>query len=193
MNWSEICKVELPEGKSGSWSVRRFTVDMKSIEALRCALHGRPVSPGTYTRLYRKGDWNPVMSDTPAEVRDHLEPLMQAKRRGGKVLINGLGLGVIVRGLLSLPNITDIYVVEKEQDVTNLIAPSYRNPKVHIILADAFTMQWIKGTRFQVVWHDIWPSICADNLDDMLQLHRKYERMTDWQDSWCREECRRGR
>jgi hypothetical protein len=43
------------------------------------------------------------------------------------------------------------------------------------------------GARFGAIWHDIWDSICEDNLDQMKTLHRRYGRRCDWQGSWGRD------
>ena len=63
--------------------------------------------------------------------------------------------------------------------------------KLNIICADALEWKPPKGTRYNAVWHDIWDNICGDNLDDMKKLHRKYGRRTNWQGSWCRDQCER--
>ena len=47
----------------------------------------RAVVAGTYTGLYRNGYlW---MSDTPAEQRDHLAPVWEMERRGGRIRARG--------------------------------------------------------------------------------------------------------
>src|SRR3990167_8481675 len=69
--------VDVPEGASGVWRVERFTVSDDDIRLfnLRCAFQpggGRwMIKPGTYTRLTCGSQL--VMSDTPAEKRDHRE------------------------------------------------------------------------------------------------------------------------
>ena len=191
--FGELCRVTVPEGRVGSWRVERFVVPEHDIKALYYALHGRPVDPGTYTRLIHEGALDPIMSDTPSEIRDHIEPLLEAKRRGGRILMNGLGLGVVLKGFLSYPNVTHVDVVEIDADVIKLVAPSYPDPRVKIYNADALTINWPPGLRWSVVWHDIWPSICSDNLPEMTKLHRKYGHKCDWQGSWCRYQCLRQR
>lgn len=188
ISWTELCKVNVPEGQSGKWGVERFTVEPDSPHRLYYAAHGRDVPPRTYTRLAP----GPIMSDTPAEIRDHIRPLVEAKARGKRVLLNGLGLGVVLKGILSYPNVTRIDVVELEEDIIKLVAPTYQtDPRVHIYHADALTIKWNVDDHWTVAWHDIWPSICSDNLPEMSKLHRKYGRRADWQGSWCRAECQR--
>jgi hypothetical protein len=151
------------------------------------ALDSRAVTPGTYTELVHRGRiW---MSDTPAERRDHMEAYWQAQRRGGRILVHGLGLGMIVKALLDLPNVDHVDVVELDADVIALCGPAFDRygARVTIHHGNCFDHRWKPGTRWTVVWHDIWPDICTDNLAEMGTLHRKFGRRCDWQGSWCKE------
>lgn len=175
-------KVTVPEGSKGDWVVERFTVDREDFHSL---FAGRAVPVGqTFTRLMRGGTL--VMSDTPAEMRDHMEPVYKAK---GSCLINGLGLGMVLQAVLAKPEVTDVTVVEISQDLVDLVAPHYADPRLTVVCADAFEYVLPKGKRYQMVWHDIWDDICADNLPEMAKIHRKYGRRTDWQGSWSKELC----
>jgi len=191
MNLNEICHVDIPEGESGIWSVSKFEIKSDTIGTLHYALHGRPIPNGNYTRLMHDNCIS--MSDTPAEMNDHYEMFYEAKNRGGKILINGLGIGAISKGLLTLPQIESIDIVELNEDVIKLVAPYYLDPRIKIHHHDALTMKWPKGSHWNVVWHDIWDNICSDNLEQMFKLHRKYGRLCDWQGSWCKDECLRQR
>ncbi len=67
-------KVTVPKGNSGRWSVDKIIIDKEDKKNGKYNGRlgpGRWVPPGTYTRLVRNGDVV-VMSDTPAEIRDHL-------------------------------------------------------------------------------------------------------------------------
>ena len=164
------------------WRVVKFTVPPKDTRALHYALHGRPVPPGTYTRLQLNGCWDPIMSDTPAELGDHLDFLYQAK---GKVLINGLGLGLCLKGLLMKPEVEHVDVVEIEPDVIKLVWPTYNmESRLTLHQGDAYTIQWPKDKRWDYIWHDIWPSLCTDNLEEITKLKRKYARRCGWQGAW---------
>ena len=191
LNLTELCKVNIPEAKSGEWYVERFIVK-DDIQKAIFNLHagGRSVPNGTYTRLMRDHSWNnPMMSDTPSEIYDHYEPIYKAQELGGRILLNGLGLGCVLKAILTFPNVTRIDVVELEQDIINLVAPSYNDPKVHIYNEDAYTITWDKSDRWTVAWHDIWANICSDNLEGMAKLHRKYGHKVIWQGSWAKELC----
>ena len=50
-----------------------------------------------------------------------------------------------------------------------------------------------KGSRWDVVRHDIWPDVCRDNLKGMRGLKRKYNSLCDWQGWWGEEYIRKMR
>jgi len=177
-------KLDLPDLKHGKWTLEKFTVDRTDWSSL---FTGREVPLGeTYTKLMRNGTI--VMSDTPAELADHSYAVFKAK---GSCLVNGLGMGAIIRELLLKQEVTDITVIEIDQELIEMMGPYYQNDKITIIHDDALKYQPQKGKRYQMVWHDIWDNICSDNLPDMHKLHRKYGRRTDWQASWQRDQCER--
>lgn len=184
-------RVDVPPGVYGDARVEHFTVEENSIENLRYRMRGRGTKPGTYTKLtvgHRL--W---MSDTDAELRDHFEAIYQIRKRGGRILINGLGLGLVVKAALAEPTVTHVNVVECNEDVIALVGPTYEGDRCSIIHADAFTVQWAPGTRWTVAWHDIWLHLSEDNLPEMFRLHRKYGTRVDWQGSWSREWAKRER
>ena len=183
--------IEVPDGKLGNWEVSTFTVTDEELGLfnLRAAMNpgARGMEAGTYKQLKR--DNTIVMSNTPAEIRDHIFFIHKAT---GHVLINGLGLGVGLTAILKKPEVTEVTIIEISQEVIKLVGPTYlKDPRVNIINTSAFDYKPTVGTRYNSVWHDIWDNICGDNLPEMKKLHRKYGRRTDWQDSWCRELCKR--
>ena len=158
------------------------------------------------------------MSDTPDEMRDHSYAISEAESRGGHVLINGLGLGMVVAAILDaeaqcpechqyphhyedtcehvagkprIPFAVDkVTVIEISPDVIALVGPTLMKrygARLEIIEADAFTYKPPKGIKYSVVWNDIWPDLCTDNLKTMGTLHRRYGRRCDWQGSWGKE------
>lgn len=180
----ELVKVELPEMSKGEWKVEKFVTDQFDYNSFRV---GREVPMNeTYTRLVRGRTL--VMSDTPAEMRDHSTAVYRAK---GSCLLNGLGIGMVLKNILLKPEVTDVTVVEISQDVIDLVSPFYTDPRITWICASAFDYKPPKGKHYGMVWHDIWDTICGDNVSEMIKLHRKYGKRADWQGSWCRYECER--
>lgn len=179
-------KVNLPEMSKGVWKIEKFTTDRMDFHSL---FHGRAVPVGEqFTRLMRSGKL--IMSDTPAEMMDHRLAVIHAK---GSCLLNGLGIGMVLKNILLKKEVTDVTVVEISQDLIDLVGSHYEDERVSIVCSDAFAYKPPKGKRYGMVWHDIWDDICSDNLKDMERLHRKYGRKCDWQGSWAKFECQRGR
>ncbi len=192
MNLEQL-KVDVPVGKSGNWEVAKFEVTEQDaqLSAMRALFqgNGRRVRVGHYTGLYCCGEV--IMSDTHDEIRDHMDAYWNAR---GHCLVNGLGLGMITAAMLNKPEVERVTVIELSEDVIKLVAPHLKvrfGDRLEIVHADALTYQPPKGVRYGCVWHDIWPSICSDNLEEMKKLHRKYGSKTDWQGSWCRGLCER--
>lgn len=185
-------KSSIPAGTSGEWKVEKFTVPEFSIEALRLVLKGRPIVPGDYTKLTHRG--YPVMSDTPAELRDLL-PLVSAVNamQPEKVLMNGLGLGIAILCILPCPSIKHIDIVERSTDVMWLVARHLpEKHRISIHYHDAYTKEWVKGTRWDIVWHDIWTNIpTEEDKADITRLKRKYARRCKWQGVWAEKEHKR--
>lgn len=177
----------IPDAVSGDWSVSTFEVPPNDwTQANSMWKTGRRVPAGTYKKLSRND--TVVMSNTPDEIRDFSLFTWNAR---GNVLINGLGLGCVVKVLLDKPEITKITVIEKSEDVIKLVSPYFNDERLTVIHADAFEYTPPKGERYHFVWHDIWDYITSDNLPEMAKLHRKYARKADWQGSWAKAECLR--
>lgn len=199
--WRDAMQVDWPESTHGAAELRQITItesDAK-IAAERSLFDGGRgrISPGQYTGLYINGAlW---MSDTPDEQRDHflfLRMVIQYSAR--RVLINGLGLGMVARALCHLDTVEVIDVVDNNPDAIALIGPylheygSRYGKTVNVIEGDAHTpaVTFEKNTRWDVVWHDIWVDICADNWESMKILRRRHARRCSAQAAWCERETR---
>lgn len=185
---SMVWPVSAPDGKSpcGTVKIDTFTVSEEDARFHNIRSRGRgSINAGTYKRLMINGDT--VMSNTPMEIRTNRGAYFAAK---GRVLINGLGLGMLVEKMLTKDEVEHITVIEKNPEVIALVGPVFEgNERVTIVEADAFEYQPPKGETYQLVWHDIWTFITSDNLPEMHKLHRKYGRRAEKQMSWAREEC----
>jgi hypothetical protein len=180
----------VPDGKKGPWQIDTFVVteDEIALHNLRCAINRERyarMESGTFRRLKRGSTI--VMTNTPMEVRTNREAFRMAT---GRVLINGLGLGMLLEGVLSKKEVTHVRVVEISQDLIDLVGPHFASdPRVEIICADAAEYKAPKGERFNYVWHDIWDYICSDNLSEMTRLARRYARRSDYQGFWAKSQC----
>lgn len=189
---SILGQIDVPDGVSRDWRVETFEITPDAAKLANVRAMWRPleyVESGVYKRLMRGN--TVVMSNTPMEIRTNY-PII--KHATGDVLINGLGLGMVLTALLKKGGVRSITVIERSSDVLALVGPTFTSdPRVKLIEADALKFQPLPRERWDAVWHDIWDYICGDNLGDMRALHRKYGRRSDWQGSWCRAECERGR
>lgn len=117
--------VIVPEGVSGPWRIEAFRVSEQESEMTlaRAKITGAInefVPTGNYKRLVREE--TVVMSNTPMEIRTNRAFIHRAK---GKVLINGLGLGMVLSAILEKPEIKSVTVVEASEDVIKLVGPSF--------------------------------------------------------------------
>ena len=181
--------LNLQEGKSGVWELRKFSVTKEEARnhALRCAINGYPeraVQEGEYYKLTRNGCT--VMSNTPAEVNDHTNFIRAAE---GKVLIAGLGLGMVLQEVLKKDSVTKVTVVEISKDVINLVANSYQDPRLEIINEDIFNFK--PTEHYDFGWYDIWDDISGDEYEEMKKLTRKLSHYISNSDCWCKNESRK--
>lgn len=190
ISYSDAMTLTLPEMDIDGIKVVRIVIDEAEAKhgSLRAMISGTGrgrIQPGTYTKVLIDGRlW---MSDTPDEKWDHYTVFRQMQIHGGRVLINGLGAGMILQAALQLDNVTHIDVVERDPRILQHIAPHYADDRVTFHEADAYTIKWPTGTRWDVVWHDIWLELSEDNLEGMATLHRRYGRRCEWQGSWGKE------
>lgn len=163
----------VPAGKSGLWTVSKATIDQKAHDLNRAwlAFKGEPCPPvGSYTYLSRwteatlgSSHGELVMNDFPSELRKHLQFVLWAH---GRVLVTGLGLGCVVRGLLAVGRVESIDLVERDEHVIRLCGRSVEDPRVRLHVADARTME-VNGT-WDYAWHDLWAD--PDKGEPHLQL-----------------------
>lgn len=66
----------------------------------------------------------------------HWAMLEHAKEFHGRVLVAGLGLGLIVHALQSNPAVTRIIVAERERDVIDVVGPHLSHRKLEIVHRD---------------------------------------------------------
>ncbi|MBD5357424.1 MAG: hypothetical protein HDR88_10540 [Bacteroides sp.] len=184
-----MIELNLNPGESGEWKLKRFTITPQGAKMhnLGEIFNGRSrfILPGEYWGLYRSG--KVIMSNTPSEIDDHWKFIQKAS---GKVLVGGLGLGMVLKCLLDKTSVTKVTVVEKSSDVINLVASSYTNdPRVEIVNADIF--EYKPTERYDCAWFDIWDDISGEEYPEMKKLHRRYAHYVGWSDSWLRKNSRR--
>ena len=193
--FDRVPQVTVPEAVFGTAKVERFDVLETGSQFSGTR---EQVPPGQYTRLVVDGVL--CVTDTPADRCDRLELAVWADRCGAQsALVNGLGLGLAVNALLLVDTMRYIDVVELNTDVIALVGPHYEQlaqeygKAVRIRHGDARPPCRVfpAGSRWEVVWNDIWSTICADDYEEHKRMRRYYGRLSNWQGVWCGDEVRR--
>jgi hypothetical protein len=196
-------QVDYPEAELGRYAIRKFEILRTAsgrVDNLLSEGMDRDTGYGQFHKLIERQPntaepevlW---MSDTRAEIMEHdpmldkldlCAPFGQAKR----VLINGLGLGLVAHAALTYPRVEHVDVVEYDPEIIELVGQYLTaDPRVTIHLGDAYDISWPQGTRWDLAWHDIWPYISDDNLPEMARLGRKYRGRVGWQGWWQKAGC----
>lgn len=155
--------IDLPEGRSGKVQVTHRLLPIGasvSIIGLRQALL-RGIAPvsGKVEKALRvhelredgQGVW---MTDLPEELNQIAELMLQLRPRG-RVLVGGLGLGVLATTVAQWPGVEDVVVVENNPDVIKLC----RRPGYHVVeadLRDYLTLTHDRVPAFDFYLLDTW-------------------------------------
>ena len=126
------------------------------------------------------------MGKAPGELETQYHAIEECRKRGGKVLTTGLGIGMFVDYVLLNDNVESITVIEKYQEVIDLVAPYLKDrwgDRLIIIKADA--LEYVPDQRYTVIWHDIWANqFAAENTADCRKIKEVYAPYCDWQGFW---------
>ena len=190
----------IPAAKKGNWAIEHFTMTKAEVDFEKMRGAFRPggyrevydLVPGNYVRLVWNG-YETVMSDTPMELRTQE---YEARRAKGDCLVGGLGLGIFILKLQEKPEVNSILVVEKDQDIIDLVQPNLPlTTKVTILKGDIFEKDVVDRTqRFDFIYFDIWANICGDNAPEVGRLKRRYrpllrkENPEAWIGAWREED-----
>ena len=124
-----------------------------------------------------------VMEDSLRELRRHLPIWLRAR---GKVLVTGLGLGCVVRGLLASDHVEQVTVIEIDEGILRVVGKEFEgNARVRLIHGDAFTVEL--GEQFDFAWHDIHamdddsPHLDVLHTRLLMRFHRQCAIQGAWQ------------
>lgn len=175
----------IPTGRSGDYRISRKVItntDIRRANILSMVSDFYPPKKGIITILSRKSrkSWvneDCIMSDAEYEKVTN-NYIMQIA--GGTILIAGLGLGMVILPLLKRSRVRKIIVVEKEQDVINLVYKHIKkfdtSNKLELIHDDIENVEFDKKIKFDVIYFDIWDNVCGDNYAQMKLLRKKFKK-----------------
>ncbi|MCU6748075.1 hypothetical protein OCV51_10495 [Faecalicatena acetigenes] len=180
----------LKDGKVGDFELSHFEIGENDLYAM---LHGIP--KGRFIRLTRRGEV--VMSDTDMEKRTNAAFIRNAH---GKVLIGGLGIGLIILAIQDKEEVEQIIVVEKNKEVIDLVGSQLPlNSKVAIVNDDVF--EYKPDLKYNTIYMDIWNYINEDvyreEMKPLINRYRKYlvpqsEDENRYIDCWCKYQAKNG-
>jgi hypothetical protein len=171
----------------GPWSIERIPAGGQIINPRQKAMHEALVGFPDYTLLRHYtlacemgAPAEIVMEDSVVELSKHLPIWITAR---GSVLVTGLGLGCVVRGLLANSRVEHITVVEKCPYILGEIGPEFWNdPRVAVRLEDA--LQYRPERKFDFAWHDLH-SFDERHLQSMhAELIVRHSRSCKYQGAW---------
>lgn len=184
----------IPEKESERFKIEHFELSEEKVkfEKTISSFNGRygevyDLEAGKYIKLIDKKRHQIVMSDTPMEIRTNNEFI---RRANGKVLIGGLGLGIILVEIQKKEEVESVLVIEKYQEIIDLVKPSLPiNGKVKIVLGDILDFK--TKEKFDTIYFDIWNSVGdEEDYKEMKFLHRRFSRNLNrenersWMSSW---------
>ena len=185
-NMAEI----LEDRKLGDFELSHFEIKKNDMYAI---LHG--ILCGKFIRLTHRGSI--VMSDTEMEKRTNSEFVRNAH---GKVLIGGLGIGLILLAVQDKVEVEKITVIEKNREVIDLVASQLPlNGKVEIVNANVF--DYVPSEKYNTIYMDIWNYINQDvyqeQMKPLISRYRKYlvpkpEDENRYIDCWCKYQAKNG-
>lgn len=158
------------------------------------------IPKGEYVRLIDKSlNFDScVMSDTPMEHRTNYEIVRKAH---GDIIIGGLGIGMILLPILEKEEVKSVTIVEKYQDIIDITGSQIKSDKLKIVHGDIFENNFPRGTKFDVIYFDIWNYINEDVYEEMKDLKKKYRRClknkkenpNSWIGCWAEHEAKNNR
>lgn len=165
------CPPSLKPQSFGLWNIQRIQAAGMPCSTTEMAMHRGMVGFDDYT-LLRRITWETidtmgeiVMEDSARELKKHLPIWMKAR---GRVLVTGLGLGCVVRGLLANRDVDRIEVVEIDKKIARVLGAEFvGNPRVGMTVGDAMETDF-PGT-FDFAWHDLW----AEKAAELQMMHAK--------------------
>lgn len=175
--------IRLPEGRVGAFAVQHnhFKPDAGPVAVVglreafltgRRPVAARLTEPLLVHELVQFDEADKLervwMTDEPQELRQAAEWIVSAQPHG-RVLVGGLGLGVVASWLAQRPAVTQVLVVERSPEVVRLVQPHQRG--YDVLTADihqyvrtttewpwdfAFLDTW-QGTNERTWWEEVMP------------------------------------
>lgn len=156
-DYVEVARVprSLAPQQHGLWKIERVEIPAHTVARFLVGFDSQTVLSRFTGATLHHARGEVVMEDGVIELRRHLPIWLKAR---GRVLVTGLGLGCVVRGLLANRDVDRVEVVEVDPFIARVVGREFAgNPRVGLLLGDALTVDEdaLPG-RFDCAWHDLW-------------------------------------
>jgi Tfp pilus assembly protein PilF len=167
--------------KVGCIEIEHYTITRSDV---LCELvRGGPCEEETMAVLRVNG--KAMMCDNLHERLSNQDIVEQAR---GRVLIAGLGLGMILHPIIKNDAVSSVTIVEKEKDVITAITPILpKSSKLQVVCGDIFTWKPEDSARYDCIYFDIWTNGEYDGDLERQQLLSKFEKYRakgGWISAW---------
>jgi len=146
------CPRSLEPQEFGLWKIERIEFPANTVERFITGFDSQTVLSRFTGATLHQSRGEIVLEDGRIELRKHLPIWLRAR---GRVLVTGLGLGCVVRGLLANPDVDLVDVVEIDRDIVRVVGEEFAGePRVQVHCGDALTIP-LAGP-WDYAWHDLW-------------------------------------
>jgi len=134
---------------------------------------------GDYRYFYQRivCDRETVADCDPARLREHDRFLKRAK---GRVLLSGLGCGLVLDALLKRDSVEHVTVIEKEKDIVALVKPAFKGERVAFVVEDVFQYRPDEEEHYDCAYHDIWMKRAGATGEEREKLEAVFASHCDW-------------
>jgi hypothetical protein len=169
----------LPEGESGDFSIHHCTTTTGPPSWQNYA-DFKELTGGPYTVLCQRfgNAWLNIMQDSEAEYTEHN---WLASRMSGDILLGGLGIGMIHIPLLASSAVTSVTIVEKYQDVIDLVWDDCAKDERFTLVCDDIntwdpdSTDGLPTTSWDVAWFDSWLTHDESLAQFIGRMNNKYD------------------
>lgn len=174
-------KSQLPECQYPDFVFERYHLSLGKISSPAWLSN----FPGEYLRFKDAHTGQIWMTDEYCDWVTGVRPVLKAVEEfSGKVLISGLGIGMLLECLAAQGISKEVTVLEKSSDVIDAVFSKLRLKDMRVKVVQCDANDFTDYGSHEIVWHDIWID-SAPSLESSKILVDKYQAAWKW--SWSQE------
>jgi hypothetical protein len=179
-------KVSIPDNEIGNWKIKKYHGNVHNILTNHTTItdlryiENEPIDDYT---LLNHSQYGCIMMDSEKEYKEHN---LLWENLNGKILIGGLGIGMVNEKLITSNDVTKVTIVEKHQEVIDMVWPyCKKDNRFEIIHEDVETWNIPSEYYWNYAWFDTWiGGVSGDIFEYCNMLLQKYSPYCDKIDFW---------